>query len=313
MTVLVVPALDRELWPTLGHQVCDWIEASLVFGPGDLRGEPARLDEETRALIFRIYEIYPAGHDLVGRRRFKRVAISQRKGTAKTEKAAWVAAAELHPEAPVRCDGFDARGRPVGVAVIDPYIPMVASTEEQTEELAFGALYSILADSPIVDDFDIGLERIVRADGTGRAVALAGAPNARDGARTTFQHFDETHRMTLPRLKQTHVTMLANLPKRRLADPWSLETSTAPVPGEDSVAEGTMAYAQAVADGEIDDTRLFYFHRQASDGHDLATPDGLRAAVSMRPDRLRFGLTSTRSSTSGRIRRQTRVISSGSG
>ena len=279
MSTFVVPVLDSEPWPTLGQQVCDFIEDNLVFGPGDLRGEPAVIDAETRGLIYRMYEVYPQGHPQAGRRRFKRVAISLRKGTAKTEKSAWITAVELHPEGPVRCDGFDASGQPVGVAVRDPYIPMVAVTEEQTEELAFAALYAIVSEGPLADDFDIGLERVTRMDGTGRAVALASAPNARDGARTTFEPFDETHRWVLPRLISAHTTMLGNIPKRKLADAWSLETTTAFVPGEGSVAEGTWEYAEQVGKGEIDDPRLFFFHRQASDDHDLETDDGVKAAV----------------------------------
>jgi phage terminase large subunit-like protein len=279
VSVLMVPALEERPWPTLGPQVCDFIETFLVFGPGDLRGEPARLDAEKRALVYRIYEVYPQGSDQAGRRRFKRVGLSLRKGSAKTEFAAWIAACELHPDAPVRCDGFDAHGQPVGVGVTDPYIPMVAYTEEQSEDLAYAALRVILMYSPLVDDFDIGLERIMRIGGDGKAVALATAPDARDGARTTFQHFDETHRFTLPRLREAHRTMMANIPKRRLADAWSLETTTAPAPGEGSVAEDTMDYARQVADGKISDSRLFFFHRQAGDEHDLTTSEGIRAAV----------------------------------
>ena len=106
MTVLMVPDDGGELWPTLGPQVCQFIEENLVFGPGDLRGQPAFLDDEKRALIYRMYEVYPKDHPLAGRRRFKRVGLMLRKGTGKTELAAWIAACELHPEAPVRCDGF---------------------------------------------------------------------------------------------------------------------------------------------------------------------------------------------------------------
>lgn len=266
MSVFIVPPVDEEPWPTLGPQVCAFIEEFLVHGPGDLRGQPARLDAEKRALIYRIYEVYPQGHPMAGRRRFKRVAISLRKGSAKTEFAAWIAACELHPDGPVRCVGWDGHGNPIGGGVVDPYIPLVAYTEEQSEELAYGALRVILELSPLRKDFDIGLERIMRVRGDGKAVALATAPDARDGARTTFQHFDETHRFTLPRLKAAHRTMLANLPKRRLADAWSLETTTAPSPGEGSVAEDTMEYARQVADGKISDSRLFFFHRQADEG-----------------------------------------------
>lgn len=279
MTTLLVPELDETPWPTLGPQVCAFIEEYLVFGPGDLRGEPAKLDAEKRALLYRMYEVYPEGHTLAGRRRFKRAAISLRKGTAKTELAAWLAAAELHPDGPVRCDGFDAAGRPVGRGVVDPYIPMVAYTEEQSDELAYGALRVILEYSPLRRDFDIGLERIMRAGGDGKAVSLASSPSARDGARTTFQVFDETHRMTLPSLRMAHRTMLANIPKRFGSDAWSFEITTAPAPGEGSVAEDTMDYARQVAEGKVQDSKLFFFHRQASDEHDMTTREGIRAAV----------------------------------
>jgi hypothetical protein len=279
VTGLIVPPLDVEPWPTLGPQVCDLIEERCTFGPGDLRGEPAVIDDETRALFYRAYEVFPQGHPKAGRRRFKRVCISLRKGTAKTEKAAWFAFVELHPEAPVRCDGFDANGNPVGRPVRDPYIPMVAYTEEQTEELAYAALLVMVTEGPDADLFDAGLERIRRWNGDGKAVALAAAPNSRDGARTTFQHFDEPHRMTSPKLIDAHQTMLQNIPKRPIADPWSLSTTTAGVPGEGSVAESEKDYAEKVHAGKAKDPQLFYFHREAGPSHDLETDEGLRAAI----------------------------------
>jgi phage terminase large subunit-like protein len=245
-----------------------------------LRGEPARLDDDKRYLIWRLYEIYPEDHPQAGRRRFKRAGISLPKGTAKTELAAWIAAAELHPDAPVRCHGWR-NGEPIGGPVTDPYIPMIAYTEEQSDELAYGALKAILEESPMIrEDFDIGLERIMRKRGDGKAVSLSGSPNARDGARTTFQIADETHWWTLDKLKRAHQTMLANLPKRRLADAWALEVTTAYEPGAGSVAESTMERARAIAEGRVkDDGRFFFFHRQASDKHDLETEEGARAAV----------------------------------
>ena len=278
MTVLLVPT-DKESWPTLGPLVCAFIEENLCFGPGDLRGMPAILDDEKRALIWRAYEIYPKGHIQAGRRRFKRVGLSLAKGLAKTELSAWIAACELHPEAPVRCVGWDKRGNPLGGPVTDPYIPMVAYTEEQSDELAYGALKCILEEGPLRDDFDIGIERIMRKRGDGKAVSLATSPSARDGARTTFSLCDETHWFTQPKLIKAHQVMLANLPKRKLADAWALEVTTAPEPGAGSVAEATMNYAKAIHEGRVKDARLFYFHRQASDEHDLDTVEGARAAV----------------------------------
>jgi hypothetical protein len=42
----------------------------------------------------------------------------------------------------------------------------------------------------------------MRLSGDGKAEAVSASPNARDGARTTFQHADETHRFTLDSLKR---------------------------------------------------------------------------------------------------------------
>jgi hypothetical protein len=75
-----------------------------------------------------------------------------------------------------------------------------------------------------------GLERIIRLDDRGapdgKAVPLANSPGARDGARTTFQGFDEPHRLFLPRQVDAHETMVANLEKRVLEDPWGLYVGT---------------------------------------------------------------------------------------
>jgi phage terminase large subunit-like protein len=283
VSTLVVPPLDDRPWPTLGPQLVQFLEERAVFGPGSLKGQPAVVDAEKAAIIYRAYELYPRGHEFAGRRRFRRVAVSLRKGTAKTELAAWVAYLELHPESPVRCDGFDRWGRPVGRPVRDPYIPMLAYTEEQVEELAYGALYTMVTEGPDADLFDAGLDRIIRLDARGRAdgraVALANSPSARDGARTTHQNFDETHRMHLPRQVDSYETMMANLDKRPLDDPWSLEQTTAGQLGQGSVAENTHLEAEAIARGEIRDPQLFYLHRSASPGHDMSTVEGRVAAV----------------------------------
>lgn len=278
--ILMVPRdPPTKLFPTLGPQVCQFMEDNLVFGPGDLRGQPLVLSDERRMLIYRAYEVFPRRHRSAGRRRFQRVGISLRKGKAKTELAALIAACELHPEAPVRCKGWTKKGEPIGGPVDDPYIPMMAYTEEQSEELAFGALSVILENSHVAGDFVIGVDKIERIKGDGVALAVASSPNANDGARTTFQHFDETHRFTLQRFVDSHTTMLNNMPKRMKANAWALETTTAPEPGAGSVAEATMDYAKEIDAGRITNASFFYFHMQASETHDLSKPEARRAAV----------------------------------
>lgn len=295
MTVFMVPDLDLG-WPSLGGGVCAFIERYLVHGPGDLLGQPVVLTDEQRALIGRMYEVEPLyvvrargqvrskrKNPRAGKRRFERCVLSLRKGSSKTEWGAWIAIAELHHEAPVRTVSWETIGgvphQPVGGPVTDPYIPMISYTEEQTEELAYGALRRILLESEIADDFEIGLRWVLRRHGDGKAEAVSTSPNARDGARTTFQWADETHRLTLDTQRRAWTVMLANLPKRPLADPWALETTTAPEPGGGSVAEATMDYARHVAGNGKATSRLFFFHREASSEHDLTTDAGLRAAI----------------------------------
>lgn len=283
MATLITPALDEEPWPSLGPQVCDWIEEFAVFGPGDLRGEPYVIEPEFRALLYRMYELVPRHMPGAGRRRFKRCCFNIRKGTAKTEKGGVVSLAELCPHAPVRFDGWDADGQPVGVGVNDPYVAMVAYTQEQTEELGFNVLRTIILEGPLADEFDVGLERVLALDhrgkAAGKAVPLTGAPNARDGARTTFQHFDETHRMTSPRLIKAHSTMMENTYKRVAADAWSLETTTMYDPSEKSVAAETHNYATEVKAGRVKDSKLFYFCRYAPNDMPLETPEQVMTAL----------------------------------
>lgn len=212
MSVLCVPPLEPpgQEWYSLGGEVVEFLTGvdsdgneskrfkGSIFGPGSLKGEPYRMSDEKIAAIYRAYEIYPPDHVYAGRRRFKRVGISWRKGTAKTEWAAQLCYAELHPEAPVRFDHWQSRDDgtvfPVGKPVRDPYIPMVAYTQDQAEELAYGALVVLCSEGPDAELFDVALERILVIEGgrpAGKAVPLSGSPNANDGARTTFQHFDE--------------------------------------------------------------------------------------------------------------------------
>lgn len=265
----MVPGPDPEPWPTLGPQICDFIEERAVYGPGSLQGQPYVIDPEFRAFIYRASEVYPQGHQWAGRRRFKRVGLSVRKGLAKTEKEALLVYTHVHPEGPGRCDGFDAYGNPVAAPVRAPYVPMLAYSLDQVEELAYGALKYIIENGPDGDMFDVSLERALRLDEFGRADGgawpLAQSPDARDGGRTTLNAFDEPHRLYLPRHLKAHETMDANLPKRPLDDPWSLYVGTAGKLGQGSVAEQQHTEALQISKGLIERPDLFYLYRTDDD------------------------------------------------
>lgn len=282
--LLVVPGEDEEPWPTIGDQVCDFIEDRGIYGPGSLQGQPYVIDPEFRAWLYRTFEVFPqyerkvsnngqvvvkGPHPWAGRRRFKRCGLSVRKGLAKTEKQALIVYSHIHPDGPGKCDGFDAHGNPVAAPVMSPYVPMLAFSLDQVEELAYGALKYIVENGPDVDLFDVSLERIIRLDDwgheDGKAVPKAQSPDSTDGARTTLNAFDEPHRLYMPRHLESHRTMAANLPKRPLEDPWSLYVGTAGELGQGSVAENLHAEAEKIHAGKIDEPRLFYLYRTDDD------------------------------------------------
>lgn len=278
MATLIVPRAERlSLNPTLGHQVIQDIQSHCVYGPGSLQEQTAKLDDEKQMLLLRFYEVYPMGHRLEGVRVFDRCAIELRKGVAKTEFAAWITFMELHPWSHVRFNGFDEHGELLtGRAVRSPYIPMLATAEEQVQELAFGVLKFIVEHSDTAHLFDCSLERVIRlgSGGTndGMAVPCSNAPSTRDGSRTTFEHFDEPHWLVLPREKKSVETMLENLGKRQLETPWALYTSTAGSPGMDSVQEDVRREAELIDEERAPNSSLFFFGRWASEQHsDLST------------------------------------------
>ena len=63
---------DLPVWKDaieLARRVYELTKDPFFNQPGDLRGQPAKLDDEKRALIYRMYELFPQGHPQAGRRR----------------------------------------------------------------------------------------------------------------------------------------------------------------------------------------------------------------------------------------------------
>lgn len=268
-----------ELWPSLGGEVCEWIETYCVHGPGDVRGGAVTLTDEERRFLWEVYEVAPAGHPTAGRRRWQRAAYVRRKGVRKTEFSAWVTCAEL--VGPVRCDGFDADGWPVGRPVTSPFIPVAATSLEQSEDTLWGAVYAIASEGPIADEYalDITLLGITELDTGGEMKPVTSSSISRDGGRPSFTPRDETHLYFAPELVRFNDTLLRNLRKRQIADPWALATTTAWAPGQGSVAEAEHDEWELQAKGKLPPHTILWDHRRASDDWDLAVDDQLREAI----------------------------------
>lgn len=276
MSQFVIPPLDEE-WPSLGPDVCDWMEDNLAFGPGDLLGQPYRLDEEDRAFVEAAYQVFPKGHPREGKRRFDTFVLMTRKGTKKSERLAAFSAVELAEDGPVRCDGWRREGRtwvPVGRPVVSPYVWILAFAKEQAEDTSFEALRQMVMLGPGHDKFDVWEERVIRRGGVGQAQALASAPDSRDGGKTTFQGKEEGHRWTQPRQKEAHQTTRGNLSKRPIAEPWEMHATTTYAPGEGSVAEDLHDAARKMNDADARTSRMFFFYRWADTRIEIRNEDG---------------------------------------
>ena len=259
------------LRPTLGPVVCDWIETYLCHGPGDVQGEPLVLDDEYRSFIWKAYELWPRDHVLAGRRVFQRAFLSRPKGRAKSELAGAIGCAEAL--APVRFDGWDARGLPVGRPVTSPIVKCYATEETQAGN-TFENCYYMLSEGDAADvyDLDVGITRIFIPGGGSIQTATAAA-GSKDGGKETFCVFDETHLWASRAAHSLFGTVTRNVTKRKAADGWVLETSTMFGPGEGSVAEQTHAFAQTATEG------LLFDHRQAPLSTDIADDASLRAGL----------------------------------
>lgn len=245
-------------FPTLGWEIIDWIETYLVHGPGDVQGEPIELDTEFARFLCHAYRIREDG-----RRYYRRAFLSRPKGRAKSELAGMLVCAELL--GPVRFDGWNAVGDPVGRPVTSPVIRCLATEEGQAGNTYDNVreMLGYVADrhGDTYPGVDVGLTRVF-IPGGGQVIPSTASNASKDGGRETFAVFDEVHLYTLPELKRMHATVRRNLAKRKAADPWALETSTMYAPGMGSIAEESHRHARAIAEGKLPADGLLFDHRQ---------------------------------------------------
>ncbi len=90
---LVYP-VDDVLWPSIGGDVLDWMQAFACHGPGDVVGQPLKLSQEQEREVYRLYEVYPHGHERAGVDASTR-RLMKCKSWSKTELMALIAFAEL--------------------------------------------------------------------------------------------------------------------------------------------------------------------------------------------------------------------------
>jgi len=263
-----VPLFDTHIC-SLGYEVLDWLEAYACHGPGDVQGERLDFDEEMREFLIECYRLDPVS----GRRVYQEAILSRPKGRAKSETAGLVVVAEAL--GPVRFDGWNTEGQPVGRPVRSPLIKCLATEESQAGNTFENAAYVAGEWGPDVHpDIYAGVSGIRRYQSAtalylpngGEIRASTAGSASKDGGKETFIVPDETHLYVLRELKSMYATVMRNLGKRKLADPWALMTTTAYRPGEQSIAEDKLT---AWRKGELSPS-VYVDHREAKGRVDIA-------------------------------------------
>lgn len=228
------PTPDRP-FPSLGWGVLRWTFHHLP-SPSD-ETQPLIFTPEQARRIVLWYRIDPA----TGEFPYLRLVLEDAKGWGKSPMAAALAIAEFC--GPVRFDGWDRRGEPIGApwgvgGRRAPNFQIAAVSEDQTEN-TYGAMRQMLTANQGAAaaelGIDVGLTRLYLPERHGVLQPVTASAPSREGTPSTGAVLDETH---LWRPSNGGVK-LARTIRRNVAkgNARTIETTNAPALGENSVAE----------------------------------------------------------------------------
>jgi hypothetical protein len=224
-------------FPTLGFEIAEWIQEWCAQPDGEHRGDPFTLTDPQLDWLIRWYRLNEDGSF-----RFRRGQLVQPQKWGKGPFTAAIICAEA--VGPVRFDGWDAAGEPVGKPWATPWIQLTAVSEDQTDNV-WRSLQPMIEQGPLIELLpDTGLTRINTPEG-GLIEPVTSAASSRLGQRITFAPQDETHSWVTPEMRR-----LAQTQRRNLAGTGgrAMETTNAWRRGQQSVAELT-----ATAERTLDD------------------------------------------------------------
>jgi hypothetical protein len=176
-------------FPTLGYQVAELIQQKCVIPDGDRAGDPFVLTDEMLRFLLWHYRIDPE-HDRFFFNRGAQLVRPQKWGKGPFSAALIVA--ECDPDAPVRFDGWDSSGEPVGRPWATPWVQVTAVSEDQAANV-YRALVPMIELGGLAAEIpDTGQTRI-NLPGGGRIEPVTASARSRLGQRITFAVQDETH------------------------------------------------------------------------------------------------------------------------
>ena len=182
-----------ELPETKGARVVKFIEKFCVHGEGDFFGEPFRLDDWQKALIYELYEV-----NNKGRRKYREGLIGLPKGNGKSALIACLGLYEL-----------------LGSGVVSPLVAVAAASYEQAN-LVFGTMKTICNESPLLKDMVTTYENEIQIkNAPGRAFRVAAKAGTADGGRNSCFIADEIHEWNNINLERVYYVLSNNTAKRQ--------------------------------------------------------------------------------------------------
>lgn len=261
-----------DLFPTLGWQVIDQMETYLA-APDEGEFSPLQLTREQIEFLVRLYELDP----VTGERVRHRAVLSRPRGWGKSPFLAAIGIAEGLFD--VCFDGWDAEGQPVGVPwsrTRTPLVLVTAVNEDQTSN-TWVPLLEMLRNGSAVDEFDVEpLDSFVNLP-QGRIEHRTSSARSAKGARAVCSIMDQTEEwvagnggVRFAQVLRNNATKLGGV---------TIESPNAFTPGENSVAEESAKYWQAIVEGKAKSRSILYDHREAPADTDPEDMESLVAGL----------------------------------
>jgi len=229
---------------TRGARVVKFIEKFCVHGEGDFFGEPFKLDNWQKAIIYDLYEVNEDKS-----RRYREALIGLPKGNGKTALAAAIGLYEL-----------------LGSGVTSPLVAVAAASYEQAN-LVFGTMKVMCDESPILKDMVETFENEIQLKNSpGRAYRVAAKAGTADGGRNSCLIADEIHEWANINQERVHYVLSNNTAKRK--DGLVLNITTAGY-NLDSLAGRLYQRGLKKETGENDDPEFYFKWIGAKDGDDF--------------------------------------------
>jgi len=240
---------------SLGWDLLKWCSKYLAQPDGDHKGDAWRFSKEQARFVIHFYAV-----DKDGKFPYRRALLGRVKGWGKSPLLAALCCAELL--GPVKFSHWEKDGKkyrnyvpgakPKGRAQPSPWVQITATSEAQTGNTMDLVIEMLLnGEASKVYNIDVGRTRILTPGG--KLEPVTAGSTSREGNRPTFVVLDETHLW----LKSNHGDKLAAVVRRNLGKfgGRSVETTNAPAPGEESVAELSIQAAEKGRPGLLLDYR----------------------------------------------------------